>query len=144
VRGDLPPYESHRGSTSEKLRPNPFSCTASALSITRIQLNVRFGINDALVSFSYNCGSGALAKSTLLKCVNAGDFQGAARQFVMWNKSQGVIVLGLVRRRTAEAALFLTPTSTRCWCRSSVDGKGHRICSEHRRHRQFGNSGAWW
>lgn len=64
---------------------------------------------DALVSFSYNCGSAALGGSTLLKKLNAGDFDGAARQFPAWNKGGGKVLAGLVRRRAAEAALFRKP-----------------------------------
>lgn len=64
---------------------------------------------DALVSFSYNCGEGALSKSSLLKKLNKGDRAGAAREFPNWNKSRGIVVSGLVRRRAAEAAVFLRP-----------------------------------
>jgi lysozyme len=64
---------------------------------------------DALVSFSYNCGSGALSKSTLLKRVNAGDFQAAGREFGKWNKGGGKVLPGLVARRAREAALFARP-----------------------------------
>lgn len=62
---------------------------------------------DALVSFSYNVGLGALQKSTLLKLLNAGDVSGAAEQFLRWNKAGGVEVKGLTRRRQAERSLFL-------------------------------------
>lgn len=61
---------------------------------------------DALVSFSYNCGEGALAGSTLLRKVNAGDFEGAAREFPRWNKGGGQVLRGLVRRRASEALMF--------------------------------------
>lgn len=61
---------------------------------------------DALVSFTYNCGEGALQKSTLLKKVNAGDFEGAALEFHKWNKANGKVLAGLVRRRASEALLF--------------------------------------
>ncbi len=64
---------------------------------------------DAVVSFTYNCGEGALAKSTLLKRLNAGNFPGAAAQFKLWNKGGGKVLRGLVRRREAEAALFKLP-----------------------------------
>lgn len=64
---------------------------------------------DALVSFAYNCGEGALAKSSLLKKVNAGDMAGAAAEFPKWNKSRGVVVPGLIRRRADEMALFIKP-----------------------------------
>ena len=63
---------------------------------------------DALVSFDYN--TGALGKSTLLKKVNAGDFEGAAKEFHKWNKAtvngKKQVMRGLVRRRSSEALLF--------------------------------------
>jgi lysozyme len=61
---------------------------------------------DALVSFTYNCGEGNLSKSTLLKKVNASDFDGAAKEFVKWNKANGEILDGLTRRRESESLLF--------------------------------------
>ncbi|USR72469.1 lysozyme [Acinetobacter junii] len=62
---------------------------------------------DALVSLTYNIGSGNFASSTLLKKLNAKDYQGAADQFPRWNKAKGKVLNGLVRRREAERALFL-------------------------------------
>jgi GH24 family phage-related lysozyme (muramidase) len=62
---------------------------------------------SALVSFEYN--TGALAGSSLLGCLNAGDFEGAANQFDRWVYAGGIVLPGLVRRRAAEKALFLTP-----------------------------------
>lgn len=61
----------------------------------------------ALVSFAYNVGTGALASSTLLRLLNAGDYKGAAAQFARWNKAGGRVLAGLTKRRAAEAALFL-------------------------------------
>lgn len=66
---------------------------------------------DALVSFSFNCGSSALKRSTLLRKLNARDFSGAANEFLKWNKSNGIILDGLVKRRKDERALFLKSTS---------------------------------
>ena len=63
---------------------------------------------DALVSFTYNVGEGALTSSTLLRLLNQGDYQGAADQFARWNKGDGGVELaGLTTRRKAERALFL-------------------------------------
>ncbi|WP_229407164.1 lysozyme [Methylobacillus flagellatus] len=62
---------------------------------------------DALVSFVFNVGSGAFSRSTLLKLLNAGDYQGAANQFPAWRMSGGVVMAGLVKRRANERALFL-------------------------------------
>jgi lysozyme len=61
---------------------------------------------DALVSFAYNCGAGNLAKSTLLRKVNRGDFEGAAAEFGRWNRSAGKVLAGLTRRRASEALGF--------------------------------------
>ena len=61
---------------------------------------------DALVSFAFNLGEGALAQSTLLRLLNAGDYAGAAAQLDRWNKAGGRVLPGLVRRRAAERALF--------------------------------------
>jgi lysozyme len=63
---------------------------------------------DALACFCYNVGSGAFMKSTLLKCLNAGDMIGASKQFLAWNKAGGKVVSGLTKRRAAESKLFLT------------------------------------
>lgn len=63
---------------------------------------------DALVSFAFNVGVTALANSTLLKKLRAGDVPGAAAQFGRWVNAKGVRLAGLVRRREAEAALFLS------------------------------------
>jgi lysozyme len=63
---------------------------------------------DALVSFSFNLGLGNLNSSTLLRKLNAGDYQGAASEFERWNKAGGKILTGLTRRRLAEKGLFLS------------------------------------
>jgi GH24 family phage-related lysozyme (muramidase) len=66
----------------------------------------------ALTCFTYNLGSANLSGSTLLKKLNSGDKDGAADQFQHWVKAtiDGVrkTLPGLVKRRAAERALFLT------------------------------------
>lgn len=44
---------------------------------------------DAFVSFSYNVGSTAFCRSTLVKKLNAGDYPGACRELLRWNYYQG-------------------------------------------------------
>ena len=61
---------------------------------------------DALVSFAFNLGLGALMSSTLLRKHKAGDRDGAAEQFGRWVHAGGRKLPGLVRRRAAEAALY--------------------------------------
>lgn len=63
---------------------------------------------DALVSFTFNLGIGALQKSTLLKKVNEGDFATASDEFLKWNKADGKALEGLTRRRYAERKLFMS------------------------------------
>jgi lysozyme len=63
---------------------------------------------DALVSFAFNVGEGALARSTLLKKLNGGDVRGAAAEFGRWNKAGGRVLAGLTRRRAEERAMFET------------------------------------
>ena len=63
---------------------------------------------DALVSLVFNIGGGAFRKSTLLQKLNAGDYAGAADEFPRWVKAKGRILSGLITRRAAERALFLS------------------------------------
>ena len=62
---------------------------------------------DALCSFTFNLGIGRLETSTLLKKLKAGDYEGAANEFLRWNRAGGQILEGLTRRRQAERRLFL-------------------------------------
>lgn len=61
---------------------------------------------DALVSFAFNLGANALMHSRLLRKLNAGDYAGAADEFLLWDHDNGEQVAGLTARRTAERALF--------------------------------------
>ena len=63
----------------------------------------------ALISFVYNLGAGALQRSTLLRILKGGDYKDAADQFDVWIMAGGKPLNGLIRRRAAEKALFLTP-----------------------------------
>ena len=63
----------------------------------------------ALTCLAFNIGLTAFRSSTLLRLLNAGDYAGAAAQFTRWNNAAGKPMLGLTRRRAAEAALFLKP-----------------------------------
>lgn len=66
----------------------------------------------ALTSFVFNLGIGALSRSTLLKKLNLGDYNGAAEEFNKWvySKVKGVNIKlnGLIARRAAERKLFLS------------------------------------
>ena len=65
----------------------------------------------AMLSLAYNIGTGAFGKSTCLKRFNAGDIEGAAEALTWFNKAGGKVLRGLVRRREAERALFLSDSA---------------------------------
>jgi lysozyme len=86
-------------------------CTEVAEAISAL-IRVDVGQNqfDALTSLAYNIGEGAFASSTLLRKLNASDIEGAAEQFLVWNKGTidgvKVEIPGLTNRRQAEKQLF--------------------------------------
>lgn len=63
---------------------------------------------DAMVSLAFNIGLGNFGKSLLIRCVNKNNMLDAGSQFARWDHAGGKTVPGLVRRRAAERALFLT------------------------------------
>ena len=73
---------------------------------------------DALVSFTYNEGTGALKQSTLLHKLNNNDYSGAADQFLVWDKitdprsGEKIVSSTLADRRRQERALFLSNHSS--------------------------------
>ncbi|EBZ0941199.1 lysozyme [Salmonella enterica subsp. enterica serovar Braenderup] len=73
-----------------------------------VKVGLSQGQFDALVSFTYNLGARSLSTSTLLRKLNAGDYDGAADEFLRWNKAGGKVLNGLTSRREAERALFLS------------------------------------
>ena len=66
------------------------------------------GQYDALVDFAYNAGAKNLLQSTLLKKLNSKNYAGASKEFEKWVYGGGKVLPGLVRRRKAEQALFLS------------------------------------
>lgn len=66
------------------------------------------GAIDALTSFAYNCGTGALQKSTLLKKIKANplDLKGIKAEFLKWVKAGGKTLPGLVNRRNREYEMY--------------------------------------
>ena len=61
---------------------------------------------SAIADFAYNLGLGSLKASTLRRVVNAGNWDAAKVQLMRWVRGGGRVLLGLVRRREAEANLL--------------------------------------
>lgn len=105
------PEEFKRGITRERglelLRQDAVRFVAAVRRYVTVPLNQNEF--DALVSFTYNLGPGVLRDSTLRRKLNAGDRAGAADEFLRFNKSGGVVLDGLTRRRKAEREMFLKP-----------------------------------
>lgn len=94
---------------------------------------------DALVSFTYNCGAGALQRSTLLELLNQGKYEEAADQFDVWIKSGNQVLNGLVKRRAKEKELFLKdlpketvvkPTETKV-ASTTTSVKTYKVTKQH-------------
>ncbi|ECS1118898.1 lysozyme, partial [Salmonella enterica] len=73
-----------------------------------VKVKLTQGQFDALVSFVYNLGARAFSGSTLLRKLNAGDYDGAAGEFMRWVSPGTKVEAGLRRRRQAERDLFLS------------------------------------
>jgi lysozyme len=65
----------------------------------------------AIMSFSYNLGSGRLKASTLRQRINQEDWEEAAHELGKWVWAGGKKLTGLVARRADEAALIINPAS---------------------------------
>lgn len=81
------------------------SCVPAVLRLCPVLIGHKnkFG---AVVSFTYNLGSGRLQSSTLRRKINAQEWDDAADEFLRWNKGGGRVLKGLDLRRKAEVALF--------------------------------------
>lgn len=85
----------------------------------RVQVPLRSCEAAALISWTYNLGADSLAKSTLLLRLNADRKAEVPAEMRRWIMHEGRPVLGLLRRRWAEAAIFLgmdpTQACVRAW-----------------------------
>lgn len=80
--------------------------TAERAVLRLISVPLTDGQFDALVSFTFNLGAGALQRSTLRRKINREDHEDAADEFLRWVWAGGRKLNGLIRRRQAEAALY--------------------------------------
>lgn len=103
------------GSTGPHVKPGMEISRADAEKLLRqdldrferaVDMSVTVPLNDnqfaALVSFSFNVGVEAFKRSTLLKKLNAGQYDAVPSELMKWVNSKGVKMAGLVNRRAAE------------------------------------------
>jgi len=114
------PPEAFPGGVSEPLAANLLAGDVSAAERAigeLVKVALTQGQFDALVDFCFNLGAGRLQSSTLLHCLNAGRYDAAAEQLLLWDLAGGEANLGLKARREAELCLWksaphLSPVSS--------------------------------
>lgn len=93
-----------QGEAEELLRLDAQIAERAVLRLITVPLTD--GQFDALVSFTYNLGSGALQRSTLRRVINRQNHHNVPAQLMRWVWAGGRKLRGLVRRREAEALLY--------------------------------------
>lgn len=98
----------------EYLRQDVATAAAAVARAVKVPLtDNQFG---ALVSFTYNVGVGAFEGSTLLRKLNAGQYDAVPGELARWKFNDGKVMQGLINRRAAEAGL---------WARGDFVSSGH-------------------
>ena len=92
---------------AEKLYRQDFKEHADALKAVKVPLTKNQKI--ALSSFAFNMGATGFKNSDVVRILNTGDYEGAAKELLNYNKQKGKFLKGLDNRRRAENKLFLTP-----------------------------------
>lgn len=104
VKGEDFPQGLTEPEASAILLKDVSASSTAVLSLVKVPLTQ--GQFDALVDFTFNLGSGRLASSTLLKCLNCGRYDAAASQLLKWDMAGGQVDRGLQTRRAAELSLW--------------------------------------
>ncbi len=96
---------------AEELLANDIQGFRKAM-IACIKVPLTEGEAEAYTSLTYNIGSSAFCNSTLVKKLNAYDYEGACKEILRWDKFQGQPLKGLTVRRQKEYALCTNSGST--------------------------------
>jgi lysozyme len=100
----------HAGETVTHAKALDLLESDAAVAARAVKEDVKVPLNqaqtDALISFTFNEGTGSLAGSTLLKLLNAGNYGSVPGELMRWTYANGVQLPGLVARRHAEGQLF--------------------------------------
>jgi lysozyme len=90
----------------EEWRKDVDEAEASVKKLVKVPLTQ--GQFNALVDFVYNVGEGQFSKSTLLRLLNKGDYEGACKQFPRWVYDNGKKINGLVKRNRKRQEMFMS------------------------------------
>ena len=102
--GDMYKYGITEAAAEALLAKDVWSAERAVLRLIKVPLSD--GQFDALVSFTFNLGSGALQRSTLRRKVNREEHGAVPREFRRWVWAGGRKLRGLIRRRNAETMLY--------------------------------------
>ena len=87
------------------LKNDLWRCESAVEQLVKVELNDnQFA---ALVSFVFNCGEANFKKSSLLRKLNAGDYESVPAELMKWTMANGKRVQGLANRRAAEGGLWV-------------------------------------
>ena len=105
--------------------------TAEQAVLRLIRVPLEDGQFDALASFTFNLGAGALQRSTLRRKVNREEHDAVPDEFQRWVWAGGRKLKGLVRRREAEAELYASQPVGRRPDRRQISSRSsrHRLTS---------------
>ncbi|WP_345725796.1 lysozyme [Providencia rettgeri] len=103
---DIIPTKTYIKSECDALLEKDLAIVAKVVN-PLIKVNIPDYTRAALYSFTYNVGTGAFSRSTLLKKLNAGDQAGACNELKRWIYAGGIKWKGLMTRREVEKAVCL-------------------------------------
>lgn len=106
----IKPGEHFRTLTQEQAEALLMRDVGEAEAVVRRLVKVPLSENQfsALVSWVFNLGERRLKSSTLLKLLNRQCFNDVPEQILRWHRHRKQPIKGLIRRRAAEAILFIT------------------------------------
>ena len=87
------------------LRADLMKAAGVVMRLVKVKLNANQ--IAALIDFVFNAGAGNFEISTLRRVINRGDFAAVPGQLMRWVYAKGIKLPGLVKRRKAEAALWV-------------------------------------
>jgi lysozyme len=90
---------------AEKLLRSDLAIYEKAIS-EMVEVDLTDGQFGALVSWCFNVGVGAAQRSTLIRKLNAGDYDNVPKELARWNKIGNSVSSGLANRRAAETGLW--------------------------------------
>lgn len=109
-------HDVHEGDTCTQEQADAWLMDDVQVAVAAVNRLVKTALNqdefDALVDFTFNAGAGNFGSSTMLRDINAGNFDAAQSEFKRWDMAGGAHLAGLARRRAAEANLFGAPDAS--------------------------------